>query len=45
VLNVNSPMNDEPSWVSNDGCRPYIQSSRTAGAVGMQDIYVATRPK
>ena len=44
VLNVNSPTADEPSWISNDGCRLYMISDRPGGPGG-QDIYLATRPK
>ena len=44
VLNVNSLQDDEPSWISSDGCRLYMISNRPGGAGG-QDIYVATRPK
>lgn len=44
VLNVNSTEADEPSWISNDRCRLYMISDRPGGP-GMQDIYVATRPK
>ena len=44
VGNVNSVKDDEPTWLSNDGCRLYLQSDRAGGA-GMQDIYVAARPK
>lgn len=38
---INSPQDDEPSWLSTDGCRLYMQSTRT----GVQDIYVAIKPK
>lgn len=43
VLNVNSPESDEPGWISGDGCRLYLYSTRPNGA-GLQDIYVARRP-
>jgi hypothetical protein len=42
VLPVSSQMDEEPNWVSADGCRLYLESDR-AGGVG-KDIYVATRP-
>lgn len=44
VANVNTPQDEEPSWITADGCRLYLQSTRPGGA-GAQDIYVATRPK
>ena len=44
VLNVNTASDEEPSWVSNDGCRLYLRSNRPGG-LGGQDIYVASRPK
>lgn len=44
VPNVNSASNDAPGWISRDGCRLYLTSSRPGGA-GLQDLYVAARPK
>ena len=40
VTEVNSTDSDEPTWISADGCRLYLQSSRG----GDSDFYVATRP-
>ena len=44
LLAVNSAQGDEPGWISADGCRLYLYSNRPGG-MGMQDIYVAKRPK
>lgn len=35
--------NEEPGWISNDGCRLYFHSDRAG--VGKQDLYMAARPK
>jgi hypothetical protein len=43
VPNVNGDADEQPSWISGDGCRLYIVSNRTAA--NNQDIFVATRPK
>lgn len=43
VKNVSSDGNDYPGFISADGCRLYLASTR-AGGKGGQDIYVATRP-
>lgn len=39
VPNINSAVDDGPSWVSVDGCRLYMSSERA----GTNDVYVATR--
>jgi len=39
VPNINSPVDDGPSWISPDGCRLYLSSDRD----GTIDIFVATR--
>ena len=39
---VNSTGSDAPTWVSQDGCRLYLQSNRSGGTGGF-DIYLATR--
>jgi hypothetical protein len=39
VPNINSPVDDGPSWISPDGCRLYLSSDRD----GTNDIFVATR--
>jgi len=44
VANVNTLQSEEPSWISADGCRLYLQSTRSGG-VGGQDLYVASRKK
>ena len=43
VTVLNTPQIDKPSWISPDGCRLYLASTRPNG-VGKQDIYVAKRP-
>lgn len=40
---VNSDANEYPGWISRDGCRLYLVSTRPGGK-GNQDVYVATRP-
>lgn len=42
VPNVNSDKTDSPSGISRDGCRLYLDSTRTGSS--RQDIWVATRP-
>jgi hypothetical protein len=44
LTSVSSGSDDQPTWVSVDGCRLYLASDRPGGA-GAQDIWVATRPK
>jgi hypothetical protein len=44
VANVNTAQDEEPSWITADGCRLYLQSTRSGGAGG-QDLYMASRPK
>jgi len=44
VTELNSELDDEPSWLSSDGCTLYFSSNR-AGSSGGYDIFVATRPK
>jgi Tol biopolymer transport system component len=39
VPNINSSVDDGPSWISPDGCRLYLSSDRD----GTNDIFVATR--
>ena len=39
VPNINSAVDDGPSWISPDGCRIYLSSDRD----GTNDIFVATR--
>jgi Tol biopolymer transport system component len=39
VEGVSSDANDEPSWLSGDGCRLYLTSDRS----GAGDVFVATR--
>lgn len=41
VSSVSSDGDDEPNWLSADGCRLYLTST----AHGNDDLYVATRPK
>jgi Tol biopolymer transport system component len=40
VTEVNSPSLDTPNWISADGCRLYLSSSRDDAS----NIYVATKP-
>lgn len=42
VIELNSGANDQPTWISPDGCQILVMSDRVAG---LQDIYVATRSK
>jgi len=44
VTELNSELDDEPSWLSPDGCTIYFSSNR-AGSSGGYDVFVATRPK
>lgn len=44
LANVNTTANEQPTWISADGCRLYIASDRP-GSLGAKDIYVSTRPK
>ena len=39
---VNSSQSEQPTWLSANGCRLYLQSDR---ATGDYNLYVATRPK
>jgi hypothetical protein len=39
VKAVNSPADDYPGWLSVDGCRLYMSSTR----LGTEDLYIATR--
>lgn len=41
VAELNSTSDDAPRWISSDGCRLYMQSTRS----GNYDIYVASRPE
>jgi Tol biopolymer transport system component len=41
---LNSSLNDYPTWVSADGCRILFASSRPGGQ-GDRDIWFAERPK
>jgi hypothetical protein len=40
VANVNSAATDNPTWISGDGCRLYLQSNR----LGVFALFLATRP-
>ena len=40
VEELNSPVLDEPSWISADGCTLYFQSART----NLRRVYVARKP-
>ncbi|MEO8840338.1 MAG: hypothetical protein ABI591_32900 [Kofleriaceae bacterium] len=40
VTEVNSPSLDTPNWISPDGCRLYLSSSRDDAS----NVYVATKP-
>jgi hypothetical protein len=42
VRNVNSDGDEKPTWISDDGCRLYIATTRDGGR-GAQDIYVSSR--
>jgi hypothetical protein len=44
VPNVNTAQGEEPSWITANGCRLYLHSSRPGGPGG-QDLYVAARKK
>jgi hypothetical protein len=44
VLPLDSTLDEEPSWLSNDGCRLYLSSNRP-GSIGSQNIWMATKPK
>lgn len=43
VAELNSAMNESPSWVSPDNCMVLLQSDRAGGGT-LQDIYQAVRP-
>ncbi len=43
VAELNSSADDQPTWLSLDGCRLYFTSTRGGGAGG-NDIYVAEKP-
>jgi WD40-like Beta Propeller Repeat len=43
VSELSSPARDVPAWISPDGCRMYIISTRPGGP-GALDIFVASRP-
>jgi Tol biopolymer transport system component len=45
VAELNTAANDDMGSVSVDGCRIYFASSRPTDAGGLQDLYVAERPK
>jgi hypothetical protein len=43
---LNSPNNDFPTWISRDGCRLYLSSTRLVGDASLsENLYVATRGK
>jgi Tol biopolymer transport system component len=42
VTELNTPSSDRPSWISTDGCRMYLTSSR-AGGLGNLDVWRAER--
>jgi hypothetical protein len=44
VSELNSPLDDQPTWLSEDACRLYFQSNRAGGKGGL-DLYVAERSK
>lgn len=44
VSELSSGANDRVTWVSEDGCRAIVASTRTGGA-GSSDLYFATKPK
>ncbi|HVJ93910.1 MAG TPA: hypothetical protein VM580_29170 [Labilithrix sp.] len=44
VTELNSELDDEPSWLSPDECTIYFASNRP-GSTGGFDVFVATRPK
>jgi Tol biopolymer transport system component len=44
VSELNTANNDQPGWLSPDGCRLYFNSDRPGG-FGASDLYVAERPK
>ena len=44
VPNVNTLQGEAPSWITANGCRLYLHSSRLGGPGG-QDLYVASRKK
>jgi hypothetical protein len=43
LTSVSSASDEQPTWVSPDGCRLYLSSNRPGGA-GKQDVWVASRP-
>jgi hypothetical protein len=42
VTELNTPSSDRPSWISSDGCRMYLTSTR-AGGLGELDVWRAER--
>ncbi len=42
VLELNTSSSDRPSWISNDGCRMYLTSTRPGG-LGLLDVWLAER--
>jgi streptogramin lyase len=44
VNELNSDYNESPNWISPDGCKIYITTTRPGGPGG-QDIWEATRPR
>jgi Tol biopolymer transport system component len=42
VAELNTPSSDRPVWISNDGCRMYLTSTR-AGGLGDLDVWFAAR--
>lgn len=44
VTELSSASNDRVTWVSEDGCRVIVSSSRAGGA-GSSDLYFATKPE
>jgi hypothetical protein len=43
-VELNTDADDQPAWISPDGCVMYLMSSRPGG-FGSIDIWVARRPK
>jgi hypothetical protein len=44
VKELNSPLDEQPTWLSEDSCRLYFQSTRAGGKGGI-DLYFAQRAK
>jgi hypothetical protein len=42
VAELNTSSSDRPSWISNDGCRMYLTSTRPGG-LGLLDVWLAER--